>query len=83
MTSLLQEAPAGLQWNRGETERVEGNGPDRAMTIAFSLTRASEGFRESVNLLGTSNKEFIFYGFVGTRGVGEKRTRRLPLCGIR
>lgn len=53
------------------------------MIIAFNLTRANERFREKVNLLGTSKKGFIFYRFIGTRGVGEKRTRPLPLCGIR
>lgn len=58
-------------------------GQTGAMTIAFSLTRASEGCRERVKLLGTSKKEFTFDGFVGTREVEEKRTRPLPFCGIR
>lgn len=80
MAVLLQESPAGLQWSRGETES-KGMGQTGAMAIAFNLTRASEGFRESVNLLGTSKKKLIFYGFVGTRGVGEKRTRPFLYVG--
>lgn len=64
----LQVGRSILRW------RVEENGSHRSNGRFLNQTRASERFREEYKLALPRRKKLLFYGFVGIRGVEDKRT---------